>query len=75
MRTTCAMVALLVLSACAAQPVANTACAEPRPQLCTMEFLPTCAVLADGGRKEFASPCTACADAVVAGYVNGPCAE
>lgn len=77
MRRACAIAVIILLSACASQPAANiasTACTEPRPLVCTMEFLPTCAVLAAGGRKEFASPCTACADAGVTGYVNGPCA-
>ncbi len=75
MRRLCAIAALILLSACAGQPVANTACTEPRPLVCTMQFLPTCAVLTAGGRKEFASPCTACADTAVTGYVTGPCAE
>jgi hypothetical protein len=74
MRTTSVIAVLILLSACAGQPVANTACTEPRPLVCTMQFLPTCAVLAAGGRKEFASPCTACADPAVTGYVTGPCA-
>ena len=75
MRRLCAIAALVMLSACASEPVANNACTEPRPLVCTMQFLPTCAVLAAGGHKEFASPCTACADRAVAGYVTGPCAE
>ena len=79
MRRVCGIAVIILLSACASQPAANkiasTACTEPRPQVCTMEFLPTCAVLAAGGRKEFASPCTACADTGVTGYVNGPCAD
>ncbi len=75
MRRLCVIAVLIVLSACASQPVANTACTEPRPLVCAMQFLPTCAVLAAGGRKEFASSCTACADPAVAGYVPGPCAD
>jgi hypothetical protein len=75
MRRVCAFVVLVSLSACASEPVVNTACTEPRPLVCTMQFLPTCAVLTAGGRKEFTSPCTACADAAVAGYVSGPCAD
>ena len=75
MQRLCAIALIVLLSACTVQPVANTACTEPRPLVCTMQFLPTCAVLTAGGRKEFASPCTACADAAVTGYVNGPCAE
>jgi hypothetical protein len=78
MRRLCATAVLIMLSACASQPeatTATTACAEPRPLVCTMEFQPTCAVLAAGGSKEFASPCTACADTAVTGYATGPCAE
>lgn len=75
MRSACGIAALIVLlSGCASQPEATTACAEPRPELCTMEYAPACAVLASGGRKEFASPCTACAHEKTVGYVAGPCA-
>jgi hypothetical protein len=75
MRSVCAMTVLIMLSACASQPEVTTACTEPRPMVCTMEFNPTCAVLATGGSKEFASSCTACSDQAVTGYVTGPCAE
>lgn len=71
----CAAAAIVLLTACASVPEATTACAEPRPLVCAMQFQPTCAVLANGGRKEFSSPCTACSDPVVAGYVIGPCPE
>ena len=64
---------VILLSACASQPAVTTACPEPRPVLCTMEYAPACAVLASGGRKEFASPCTACSDEQTTGYVTGPC--
>ena len=67
--------ALALLSACASQPVDMISCPEPRPELCTMEFVPTCAVLAGGKRKEFASPCAACADELVTGYVSGGCSK
>jgi entry exclusion lipoprotein TrbK len=67
--------ALALLTACASQPVDMISCPEPRPELCTMEFAPTCAVLARGKRKEFASPCTACADELVTGYVSGGCSK
>lgn len=67
--------ALALLTACTAVPEDTTACAEPRPMVCTMQFLPTCAVLSSGERKEFSSPCTACSDAQVSSYVTGPCPE
>jgi hypothetical protein len=76
MRTTCVIGFLMLLSACATTaPVASIACTQPRPLVCTMEFLPTCAVIENGDRKEFSSPCTACAATNVTGYVAGPCSE
>jgi hypothetical protein len=75
MRSVCTIAALLLLSACAGQPEATTVCTEPRSMVCTREFRPTCAVLAAGGTKEFASPCTACSDEMVSGYIDGPCPE
>ena len=76
MRSACGVAALIIgLSGCATSPPAATvACPEPRPELCTMEYAPACAVLASRARKEFASPCTACADENTVGYVAGPCA-
>lgn len=75
MRSVCTVAALIVLSACANHPQPTTVCTEPRSLVCTREFRPTCAVLAAGGTKEFASPCTACADRAVSGYIEGPCPE
>ena len=48
-------------------------CEEPRPQVCTLEYAPVCAVLDGGERKEFASGCSACGDKTVTGHVEGPC--
>jgi len=75
MRSVIALVVLGLLSACASKPPDATPCTDPRPQLCTMVFAPTCAVLKSGGRKEFSSSCTACADPAVTGYVDGSCPE
>lgn len=59
-----------------AQPLSDaTACAEPRPQVCTMEYNPVCAELQSGGRGDYSSPCNACADVAVSGYLNGACAD
>lgn len=75
MRSLFTLVAMVMLSACATQPQATNACTEPRPLVCTREFRPTCGVLKTGGTREFASPCTACADNAVSGYIAGPCSQ
>ena len=77
MRCVCAIAVFFALTACAAQPVPSmlTQCADPRPQVCTMEYAPACATLAAGGQKEYASACNACADDAVAGYLAGPCPQ
>lgn len=72
----CTAVVTLLLTACAGQPGGDiTVCPEPRPQVCTMEYDPACGVLIKGGRKQYSSPCNACADDAVASYQAGPCTE
>jgi hypothetical protein len=75
MRITGAGLLLLLLAGCETQPVPSlvTQCASPRPQVCTMEYAPVCAVVTAGGKQEYASACNACADDTVAGYLNGTC--
>jgi hypothetical protein len=66
----------VLLAGCMSQPeVSGSACPEPRPQVCTMEYNPTCAVLADGSQQEYSSPCNACADDAVETVLTGPCPE
>ena len=50
-----------------------TACTEPRPQICTREYRPVCAQLADGRFKTYATGCTACSDTAVSAYKAGAC--
>ena len=52
-----------------------TACAEPRPQACTMEYIPVCGHRYDGERKTYPNACSACSDPDVAGRDPGPCEE
>jgi hypothetical protein len=40
-----------------------------------MEYDPVCAQLQAGGRKTYSSPCNACADDTVSGYLRGACPE
>jgi hypothetical protein len=76
-------VTLFIVSACS--PIANqdragaekvhdmSLCPAERPQVCTMEYRATCGHLDDGKRKDYASPCSACADPAVVGVFEGSC--
>ena len=74
MRMIAASAFALLLAGCASQPD-TIACTDPRPQVCTLQYAPTCAVMLSGEQKEYASPCNACADDQVAGYEPGACPE
>jgi hypothetical protein len=50
-------------------------CTEPRPQMCTMDYRPVCAVLKDNSSKTYSNGCGACSDSQVKGYNDGACAE
>jgi len=68
------------LTACAGnsgtQPPSDlTRCSEPRPEICTAHYDPVCGTLADGSTATYATSCTACADAKVAGWIAGECAD
>ena len=78
MRFVVAFALVLSLSACATRPETPSLivqCSAERPQVCTMEYDPVCAELVSGGRKTYSSPCNACADDAVAGYLRGACPE
>ena len=50
-----------------------TVCTEPRPQLCTMEYLPVCGSTSTAEKKTYGNGCGACGDAEVISYVDGEC--
>ena len=61
-----------------------TQCTDPRPEMCTREYMPVCATKDTGVRcvttpcpstEEVTYPtgCTACSDAAVIGYRQGQC--
>jgi hypothetical protein len=73
---------VVLLSACATTPpdgptmtTAARACEEPRPQVCTMDYRPVCASLADGVVKTYSNGCSACGDAAVSSWTEGACPE
>ena len=52
-----------------------TSCAEPRSQVCTMEYIPVCGHRYDGERKTYPNACSACSDSEVSGRHPGACEE
>ena len=48
-------------------------CTEPRPEMCTQEYLPVCANLKNGTKQTYASGCVACSDANVVSFRPDPC--
>ena len=66
----------MALGCAAAPPEApsmDTVCEDPRPQVCTMNYLPVCGVHADASRSSYANGCSACSDPEVQGYLEGAC--
>lgn len=71
------------------QPPTNEAyveCTEPRPEICTREYMPVCAVRDNGVRcittpcdstetQTYGNKCDACADKEVYGYTVGECKQ
>lgn len=57
----------------AGNSAAAVRCEQPRPRVCTMEYLPVCAALSAGDTETYASGCNACADIAVISYVDGAC--
>ena len=90
----------LLLAACSQAPVASqppaddtppaetrqqpAMCTEPRPQVCTAQYVPVCATRDTGVRcvttpcpsteqKTMGNSCSACSDPKVVSYVKGEC--
>ena len=72
-----AMATLIV--GCASQPApmpvpeGATLCDEPRPQICTRDYRPTCATKTDHSQYVASNPCEACANLEVKYFVDGDC--
>ena len=75
--------AAMVAAACSPLPPAgeampagsgSTACADPRPQVCTLQYDPVCGFSGDGKSTTYSNACSACADETVSGHRPGACA-
>jgi len=51
----------------------ETACVEPRPEACTMDYRPVCGRLESGESRTYSNACGACADPAVLASVPGAC--
>lgn len=50
-----------------------TICADPRPEICTMDYNPVCGLSGSKKEKTYSNACTACSDTDVASYKIGEC--
>ena len=80
MKTTIAILPWLLLLTSCATPTGGTIpanavqCFNPRPQVCTMDYTPVCASLAETAEMAtYANACTACADLSVMYHQPGAC--
>ena len=70
------MAICLLISGCQSSPsqIENQIkCEEPRPEMCTMNYLPVCGLNSDKSVKTYSNACTACSDKQVVSYKDGAC--
>ena len=48
-------------------------CTEPRPEICTQEYVPVCGYLVDGSQKTYSNACNACSDKETIKYKANSC--
>ena len=46
----------------------RVACSDPRPEICTREYLPVCGTIGGGATRTYGNACEACADPAVIGH-------
>ena len=68
---------IVMLPGCGAQVVekkeGEMRCPKPRPQICTMEYVPVCGRDQAGKLKTYANACTACANSRIEAYRKAAC--
>ncbi len=69
---------VLFVSACQSapeKPINFTDCPGARPQVCTMNYDPVCAMDQEGQFTTNSNACTACSHEEVIGYQQGSCVK
>jgi len=57
------------------QPLNQISCADPRPEICTMDYQPVCGFNSDNSSKTYSNACTACSHKKVIKYIKSDCSE
>ncbi|MCP5044564.1 MAG: hypothetical protein GY944_26335 [bacterium] len=50
-------------------------CVEPRPTICTREYLPVCGIRTDGSEWTYGNSCSACGHGTVTAHRPGACSS
>ena len=61
----------IFMTGCAAQSM----CSDPRPEVCTFEYAPVCAVTQKGELYTESNACSACSNPEIVSFTEGACAE
>ncbi len=72
------MTIVLLVSGCqssSAQIENKLVCKDPRPEICTMNYLPVCGFDSSNSAKTYSNACGACSDKNVDSYIEGECSE
>jgi hypothetical protein len=56
-------------------PTVQHSCEDPRPEACTREYVPVCAIKSDKSEGLYANGCSACSNSKVVGYNEGACPQ
>ena len=70
------MAICLLISGCQSSPAQienHVICKDPRPEICTMNYLPVCGFNSDNETKTYSNACAACSDKQVVSYKDGEC--
>ena len=70
------MAIFLLISGCQSSPAQienRITCKDPRPEVCTMNYLPVCGFDSNNNAKTYSNACSACSDKKVVKYIKNEC--